>query len=189
MVTSRHPARWILLTTEKGLATMRRQATRQRRVHDLTLIAGGLYLLLFSPVGARGEQTSPVGCPPLPERGPANAVSIYVAKALDVPGVVCARVINGFSSSIASGLNLKLQKWQEGKGSRRGEFHDFRDPGSAPFLVTANIMAMQPGVIVNQRLPYSGQPAPPGRYRVCFSYIPPGQAESQPVCSVEFQVP
>lgn len=169
---------------------MRRRTTRQRVVHDLTLIVGGLYLLLFSPVGARGEQTPPIGCPPLPERGPTNAVSVYVAKALDVPGVVCARVINGFSSPIASGLpNLKLQKWQEGKGGRRGEFHDFRDPGSAPFLVTANIMAMQPGVIINQRFPYSGQPAPPGRYRVCFGYLPAGQAESQQVCSEEFSLP
>jgi hypothetical protein len=168
---------------------MRRRTTRQRGVHDLILIGGGLYLLLFPAVGARGEQTPPVGCPPLPERGPANAVSVYVAKALDVPGVVCARVINGFSASIASGPILKLQQWQEGEGWKRGEFHDLRDPGSAPFLVTANIMALQPGGIINQRLPYSGQPAPPGRYRVCFGYIPPGLADSQQVCSEEFALP
>jgi hypothetical protein len=50
-------------------------------------------------------------------------------------------------------------------------------------------MAMQPGVIINQRLPYSGQPAPPGRYRVCFSYLPPEQEKDQEVCSEEFFLP
>lgn len=169
------------------------QMTRQRVMYGLTLIIGGMCLLLFlSPVGARGEQAPPAGCPPLPEQGPADQVSVYVTKAPDVPGVVCARVINGFSSNISSGPpNLKLQQWEAGGWWQKGKFRDFRETesGSVSAIVTANIVGMPPGVIVDRRLPLSGQPAPTGKYRACFNYIPPGKGEYQQACSEEFSLP
>ncbi len=75
--------------------------------------------------------------------GRKNAISLYVTKALDTPGVVCARVVNGLN-------------------------HAFR----------------------TERLPRSGQSAPPGRYRVCFSSesVPPEGLQAT-ICSAEFTLP
>jgi hypothetical protein len=134
----------------------------------------------------RGEHPSYLGCLPLPETGPAGRVSVYVAKALDVPGVVCARVINGFSSSIVGAVGyLRLQKWEEGRFRNLDEILS----GGAPMIMTADRPAMPSGAVIDRRLPFSGQPAPPGRYRVCFGYIPPEQDQYQQVCSEEFSLP
>ncbi len=75
--------------------------------------------------------------------GRKNAISLYVTKALDTPGVVCARVVNGLN-------------------------HAFR----------------------TERLPRSGQSAPPGRYRLCFSSesVPPEGLQAT-ICSEEFTLP
>lgn len=160
---------------------------KQRVVHGYIVIVWGLcLLLLLSPVGGRGEQTPPEGCPPLPEQGPADTVSIYVAKAIDVPEVMCARVINGFSSSIVGAVGyLRLQKWEEGR------FRDLDEilSGGAPMIMTADRPAMPSGAVIEHRLPFYGQPAPPGRYRACFGYIPPGQDQQQQACSEEFSLP
>jgi hypothetical protein len=163
------------------------QTMKKRVVPGSVVIVWGLCLFLcLSPVRGRGEQLPPEGCPPLPEQGPANQVSVYVAQALYAPGAVCARVINGFSSSIVGAVGyLRLQKWEEGR------FRDLDEilSGGAPVLMTADRPAMPPGAIIEHRLPLYGQPAPPGRYRVCFGYIPPGQDDLQWTCSEEFSLP
>lgn len=125
-------------------------------------------------------------CPPLPERGPADVVSLYVEQALDVPGVVCARVINGFSSSIVgAGGYLRLEQWEDGK------FRDLDEIlfGGAPMIIAADRPSMPAGAVIETRLPAYGQPAPPGRYRVCFRYISSGHTEIQQGCSTALTLP
>lgn len=69
----------------------------------LPLVLGGLWLLLL-PRFAGGQEWPPrAACPPLPEQGPAGSGSLYVAKALDMPGVVCVRASNGLSTTISTG--------------------------------------------------------------------------------------
>jgi hypothetical protein len=153
-----------------AVANSREGIMKRRVLSGLLLALGGLSLILLSASSRGQEPPAHVTCPPLPEQGPANQVSIYVAKALDAPGVVCARVINGFSASIVGAVGyLRLQKWEEGR------FRDLEEllSGGAPILMTADRPAMPPGATIEHRLPLSGQPAPPGRYRVCFGSIPP----------------
>lgn len=172
---------------------MKEQAIRRGVMYDLAIMVEVVCLLLFLlPTWGRSEQTSLEGCPPLPEQGAVDIVVVHVAKALDVCGVVCARVINGISPWVSSGgFNPRLQKWEAGKWWRKGQFRDFGEtkPGDIPMLVTLDLHRLEPGIVANQRLPFSGQPAPPGRYRVCFSYRLRGQKQHREACSEEFTLP
>lgn len=165
-------------------------------VLSLAVMVSGLYLLLsFSYAKGQDNQipfeddptqpapvSPPGGCPPLPEQGPAGQVSVYVAKALDAPGVLCVRAVNGISPAIGlGGPPFFLQKWEE------GTFQNF-SPGGAP----------QAGVLVGWELPagktvdrelFAGQPASPGRYRACLRYYVGQGGEGQIACSEEISFP
>lgn len=148
-------------------------------------------LLLLSTEG-RSEHPPP-SCSPLPEQGPTNTVSLYVAKALDAAGIVCVRVINGFNERIET-RGTTLQKWEDGKlwGLWGQGFQELKSKQpSAGGILPGSIgsVLMPPLRIADMRLPLSGQPAPPGRYQVCFSYLPPDQEKYQEVCSEEFSLP
>jgi hypothetical protein len=160
---------------------------KRRVLSTLLLTLGGLSLALPSVSGSSQEQPSHATCPPLPEQGPVERVSVYVTKTIDVPGVVCVRAINGFSSAIvAAGVfSLGLQKWE------RGKFQDFQEstPGSTPTIIAADRPQMSPGVSIDHQLPFSGQPAPPGRYRACFRYNLLSGGEWQEAYSEEFSLP
>lgn len=139
----------------------------------------------------RSEQLSFPGCPALPERGPDNTESLYIAKATDVPGIVCVRVINQLHEQI-DWKGPQLQKWEKGtlwgllgRGFRNIETK--RLIGGAVFPVGAGVL-MPPGV-ADIRLPSSGQPVPPGTYRVCLQYRAAGWEKSQEVCSEPFSLP
>jgi hypothetical protein len=160
--------------------------TMRRRV--LHRVVGGVCLYLFLlPVAGRSQSPPlPPGCPPLPEQGPAKKISLYVVKALDKPGAVCIRVINRLSEQIEYGeLAFWLQKWEE----ERREFQRIEEPdlrGTAVRLVAYGLPA---GGVVDRRLPYSRQPAPPGKYRACFRFRMPGQSVDDEVYSEEFSLP
>ena len=165
---------------------MKGKIGQERRLCHPAVVSGVLVLSFFLPTVGKSEQTPLPDCPLLPTQGPADTVSVYVAKAFDVSGVVCARVINGFSSSIVGAVGyLKLQKWEE------GGFRDLDEilSGGAPMIMTADRPAMPSGAVIEHRLPSYGQPAPPGRYRACFGYLPPGQDQQQQACSEEFSLP
>lgn len=125
----------------------------------------------------------------MPEQGRPNTVSLYVAKALDMPGIVCARVINGFDEGIHS-PKIRLQRWENGRlGGLWGKGQDLETlPRSRgpEFSVGVGWLVRAVG---DWRLPRSGQPAPAGRYRVCLSYLLPAQEKYQEVCSEEFLLP
>jgi hypothetical protein len=173
---------------------VRRRIVEGQMSSRLAVTIGGMYLLLlFLPGAGRSEHPPLSGCPPLAEQGATNTVSLYVAKALDVQGVVCTRIITGVSESISIGYRgLRLQKWEErrlwglwGKG-----FYDvehFPRTGAAGEVKAA--VGLLRGAVVDGRLPLSGQPALPGRYRVCFSYAPSNQEKYQDLCSEEFSLP
>lgn len=148
---------------------------------------------LFPLVVGNSEQAPPPSCPSLPEQGPANTVSLYVAKALEVPGTVCIRVINGFSKSIET-RRIALQKWEEGKlwglwGRGFRQVAPKPPPAGPIFPGSIGALLGPPPGIADMRLPFPGQTTPPGRYRVCISYRPPGQEKYQEVCSEEFFLP
>lgn len=154
----------------------------------------GMLFLLF-PIAGRSGQAIPPHCPSLPEQGPANTVSLYVAKTLDRSGV-CVRVVNGFNVEITHPhLALTLQKWEEGHGEfsptlqkweeRQGEFHPFGMTGGA---LLADLPYLPAGGTFVQRLP-GLQPTPPGRYRACFQFRPAEQNKDQQVCSEEIKLP
>ncbi len=154
----------------------------------LTVIGGAVTLFLFLPVDGRSDHPlPPPGCPSLPEQGSPNSISVYVAKALDLSGVVCVRVVNGFSDGIHTGPPfVRLQQWEEGGWWRKGKFRNFVGQGGGTLPYGAVLPA---GGIMDERLPGFGEQAPPGKYRVCFSYLPLGQKREQEVCSKEFSLP
>lgn len=156
--------------------------------------AGSLFLplILLPAVGWSEYPSPPPGCPALPEQGSTNTVSVHVAKAVDVPGVVCVRVINRLNEEVVgtAGFMLRLQAWQKNWWWQKGRFVDFREtfPGGVLVGGTAVQLKVPAGGIVDQRLPL-GQPAPPGRYRACCRYILPRGGEEREVCSEEFSLP
>lgn len=149
------------------------------------------FLCFFLSSQGRSEQPSLPGCPMFPQQGQANTVSLYVVKATDALSVVCVRVINRLSEQIDT-TGAQLQKWQEGKlgglwgrGFRKVKAQPLI--GGAVFPVGAGLL-MPPGV-ADIRLPSSGQPIPPGTYRVCLPYRAAGWEKSQEVCSEPFSLP
>jgi hypothetical protein len=163
-------------------------------------MAGKSFLLflccLFLPAMVRGEHPFSLGCPPLPESGPPGQVAIYVAKTQDPPGFVCVRVINGRSESIGHSAppRVSLQRWEEGKPGQPGQFQDFPGAYSHPGGLDVQQLLVKwyspPGMILDEQMPMF-QPAPPGRYRVCFTYsvIKQGEQSEHEVCSEEVTLP
>lgn len=167
------------------------------RGFSLALMLAGVSLgSLLLPGMGKGSFPAYLTCPPLPETGPAGQVSIYVVKTQDPPGFVCVRVINGRSESIGHGVppSVSLQRWEEGKPGQLGQFRDF--PGAYTHLGGLEVQQLlvklyfPPGEVLDEPAPMF-QPAPPGRYRVCFRYDVRGQEEGgkQEVCSEEFSLP
>jgi hypothetical protein len=162
-----------------------------------TGVMGGVSLsLLLLPVMAGGDYLSYLGCPPLPETGPAGQVSVYVAKAQNEPGLVCVRIINGLRESISHGVPLgRLQVWKQGTWGRKGQFQNFQDVSTLPdgSVVGAPLAGwyLPAGEGWDGILPYSRQPAFPGQYRVCFRYQVErqGARSEHEVCSEEFSLP
>ncbi len=122
------------------------------------------------------------------EQGPADTVSLDVAKAIDIPGFVCVRVLNGFSEQIlASPQGVRLQKRKAGKKQQHG-FQGF-EPVSAGAKSPTDAGIIPAHGVMDWWLPYAKKPAAPGIYRACFSYISPGQKKGlQEVCSQEFSL-
>jgi hypothetical protein len=154
----------------------------------------GIVLFVFLLLDeAKSEQLPPNGCPPLPEHASPNVVSLYVAKAIDVSGVVCARVINGFSEDlIVGGSSLRLERWQKEKWWRQGGFHPFAGTPPEDVIIGMTLVrtTMPAKGIRDERLPLLGSPAPAGRYRICFSYELLRQPSVQvTICSEEFVLP
>lgn len=152
------------------------------RGFSLAVILGSIILCsLLLPGPGRGER-SPfpslqeyLRCPSLPDTGSACTVSVYVAKALDKPGLVCVRMFNGLSEMISYGLPLgRLQQWEEGTWWRKEKFRDFQDVSTLPDGSRVMVPLVRLFLPAEERrdgnLPYSDLPAPPGRYRVCFDY-------------------
>jgi len=162
---------------------------RRRRWHGLSRLVAKVCLCLFLHPVAGKTQDTPVslpGCPPLPEQGRAGKISVYVAKALDHPGAVCIRVINGVSTEIRYGeLAFWLQKWDD----KQGEFQRIEEPDLRGAAVRPVAYGLPAGGVVDRRLPYSRQPAPPGKYRACFRFGMPGQSVDDEGCSEEFSLP
>lgn len=127
------------------------------------------------------------GCHPLPVLGPEQKVSVYVAKAEDTPGFVCARVVNKLDEVIYNGPFWgELEQWKEGNWWRKGQFHRYQPDllVNVPSLMTR----LKPGIPSDHYLPLSRLPAPPGQYRVCVHYETTSQAKHK-VCSEEFMLP
>src|SRR5712691_2839540 len=160
--------------------------------HAATLIG----IIIFSsllPVQGHPEPAPPPNCPVLPEQSPGNAVALYVAKTSDAPGFVCARVVNGLSDDLAvGGASLHLQKWAKEKWWCAGGFQDFVAPSPKGVIVGMDLvlMTLPAGTSYTARLPRLGQPAPAGRYRVCFhsELVQPDRVQAT-VCSGEFTLP
>jgi hypothetical protein len=121
------------------------------------------------------------------EQGEADAVFLEVAKAMDIPGFVCVRVLHGFGEQIlASPQGMRLQKCKTGKKQEQS-FQDFEPfPAGARLPVGAGLLPARG--VVDWRLPPE-KPASPGIYRACFSYTFPEQKKGfQEVCSQEFSL-
>ena len=215
MESSCYAVRWLVLTLKykKGWLALFRQygsigyqllyfAVRQdgtiARSFSLTPMLVGVFLVggLLLPSMGKGDFPLYLTCPPLPESVAAGQVSLYVAKAQDPSGFVCVRVINGRSESIGHSdpPRVSLQRWEEGKPGQPGQFRDF--PGA--YIHPEGLDVQQglvkwyspPGAVLDEQTPMF-QPAPSGRYRVCFRYDVRGQEErgKQEVCSEEFSLP
>jgi len=161
------------------------------------LMTGGrlLLMLFLLPSLGRSEYLPPPGCPPLPEQGSANTVSVYVAKALDVPGVVCVRRINGFSTSVRYS-RLWLQEWDNGRlwGLWGAGFRDFPPERQEPQIIVGLAIGATweaASTVSDVRFPLPSPSIPTGRYRVCVTYdfydLP--KEESHDACSEEVSFP
>lgn len=122
------------------------------------------------------------------KQGPVDTVSLDVSKAIDIPGFVCVRVLNGFSEQIlASSQGVRLQKRKAGK-KQEHSFQDF-EPFPAGARLPAGAGLIPARGVVDWWLPYSKKPASPGIYRACFSYTSSGQKKGfREVCSQEFSL-
>lgn len=163
-----------------------------RRRTLLCLGRGGLLLvsvLLAHTVTAQEqEKLRSVVCPSLPDQGQTEAVAVFVAQALDAPGVVCLRVRNTLQVHIAG--EIYFQRWEKGWfwGGQFRNVESYPRRGGALMPVGAALL-LPPGEGIALPLPVSGQPAAPGRYRVCWRYRTPAQEQEQEVCSAEFDLP
>lgn len=137
--------------------------------------AVGLFLLLLF-IADQSRYPSPAGCPSLPQWGPVGKISLYVEKALDQPGIVCVRVINGLGDMIEIGPR---NVWLEGKNG----------PVGTPIARVDRLVLMQTGAIFDYRLPHTRQPAPSGRYHVRFHSRTFPNRDNYTTYSLEFSLP
>jgi len=154
------------------------------------LVGGAVVLsLLLSGTGSSQDVAPPPGCPKLPKHGVANKISLYVGKAVDTPGSVCVRAVNGLKGS---GTEIRygatafwLEKWND----KEGKFLSLEEPDFRGAAVPLIAIILLGGERADWRLPYSHQPAPAGRYRVRFRFRVPGQGVHQELYSEEFTLP
>jgi hypothetical protein len=153
----------------------------RRALACFPLALGGLWLLLF-PLSAGGQAWPPrAACPPFPAQGPAGTVAVYAATALDVPGVICLRAVNGMSQAVGlSGISFFLRKWEE------GTFRNFSPDGMQ--TGGADALWQLPGGKSTDAYLFAGQPATPGRYRACLRYLLIAEEKEQVTCSEEFSL-
>jgi hypothetical protein len=152
-------------------------------------VSGGVGAPLLHSIATESQHSPSLsGCPALLEKGPDQTVSLDIAKATNLPGFVCVRVLNGFSADLGTdqqqGMRLQKQDEKEGVG---GSFIDVER-----FPQETELSAEAGGVsaygVADWWLPRSGKPAASGIYRVCFTYSIPDQPEVQEVCSQEFSL-
>jgi hypothetical protein len=130
----------------------------------------------------------------LPVEPSAGRVSLHVARAVDVPGVVCVRALNGLTSPITFGGRSAfwLQRWNKDHWEKK----DYASESvlTLPSGETIPVMSASPayelseGESIDQHLPGLGAPAPSGRYRACFTFWHL-QKGKQTVCSDAFPLP
>lgn len=164
-----------------------------RNFHTRFTFIGVIAFSFLFPVQGHPEQAIPPNCPALPEQSTGNAVALYVAKASDTPGFLCARVVNGLGDDLAvGGAALRLQKWAKEQWWRAGGFQDVVETPPPGVIVGMDLvlMTLPAGRSYTERLPRLGQPAPAGRYRVCFhsELVQPDRVQAT-VCSAEFTLP
>lgn len=139
----------------------------------------------------------PLGCAALPEGGPDNTISISVARVVDQPGVVCARVYNGTYEDLgyAAGAFRLHKSWLWVLWVPYFNLQDVVRsllPGAPIVAFTGMIDLLPPTGRMDGYLPSFGlyhSPAPPGRYRVCFRYLAGKSEDERRVCSAAFWLP
>ena len=154
---------------------------------------GMLAFVILLPVPGYAEPLPALNCSALPEHVAEHTVALYIVKPAETPGLVCAQIMNGLGQDLAvGGASLRLQKWAKTKWWRAGGFQDFTEPSPPGVMVGADLglMMLPTGKSYTARLPRLGQPAPPGRYRVCFqSELVQADRVQATVCSAEFALP
>lgn len=135
---------------------------------------------------SQGQDISPLpGCPRLLEQGPAYKVSVYAAKAVDKPGSICARVVNGSGTGIERGVpGLWVYQWE----AEQKEFQAVKEPDLEGIIVNRIARGLAAGEVLDRRLPYSRQPLAPGRYKACFRFGKSGYSDYR-ACSEEVTLP
>lgn len=155
---------------------------KRRALFCFPLVLGELYLISLPVLGRSQESPFHASCPPLSEQSPAGTVSVYAAKALDAPSILCVRAVNGISPAIGRGGGpFFLQKWED------STFRNF-SPGG---MYIGGVLArteLPVGQALDHYL-FAGQLTPPGRYRVCFRYDVTLGGEEHIACSEEFSMP
>lgn len=147
---------------------------------------------LCSPVASISSSLS--GCPPLPVEPSAGRVSLHVARAVDVPGVVCVRALNGLTSPITFGGRSAfwLQRWDKNHWEKRDYAAEsvltLPNGEKVPVMQIGAAYELSKGESIDQHLPGLGTPAPSGKYRACFTFWHP-QKDKQTVCSDAFPLP
>lgn len=132
-------------------------------------------------------------CPPLPVQPSTGKVSLHVAKAVDMPGVVCMRVINGLATEVTYGQGaFWLQKWERGRWekSQLSSLSTLKLPSgeTVPVAKLPLAFGLSEGMSEDRYLPRFGTPASPGKYRACFTFWQP-QKDKQMICSSAFLLP
>lgn len=134
-------------------------------------------------------------CESLPERGPDNAISLLVSRAVDYPGVICVRLYNGTQRFVLyerGAIRLEC-RWIRLVWVPYFRLSDLLARilglfwGSYEFSVQPVLI---PGGPRDSYLPSPYAPAPPGQYRVRFCYREePEQKEKQCIYSAPFSIP
>jgi hypothetical protein len=157
-----------------------------------TPLGGKNSVRLCSPVASISSSLS--GCPPLPVEPSAGRVSLHVAKAVDISGVVCIRAVNGLTSPITfSGRSaFWLQRWNKDHWEKRDYVSEsvltLPSGETIPVMSASPAYELSKGESIDQHLPGLGAPTPSGKYRACFTFWHP-QKDKQTVCSDAFPLP
>jgi len=188
----------ISLSFSMSLVLSQKRLIEGLKAYHRTVIGGATGLLLLFAAWWIWMHRPPLGCASLPEYGSVDKISVYVARVADQPGVVCARVYNGTDEEIGyGGGSFSLQEswlwvvWLP-HFNVKDVLQNFLS-GSLGIAFTADLIIISPGgKAEGHYLPssaWSRHPAPPGRYRVCFSYRTRWSSDEQRVCSAPFWLP